>query len=948
MVLLCAGDAVSQTLQYRSPVPGSRFNSRQTNIILKSSGQIDAASLNAGDIRVSGSLSGIHSGNFLLSDDGQTMQFQPETQFEPSEIVTVEFAGDVNTRSGERVERTSFTFTVTPNRESLSKRYQVTESGEVIPRTENAVMRAPEPSDVAADSLPADFPKFTVLTSSGAAPGNYFLTTSDDVAGVGHFFYMIDNAGTVQKYVRRPGHVYDFKVQPNGLMSYADPFSDWGYAGGSRCVHRVLDSNFAVIDSFRAGNGYDADTHEFLMLPNGHVILHAYDIQYVDMSKLIAGGNPNAIVVGSIIQELDLNKNVVFQWRSWDHIAITETYMNTAASAFDYIHVNAYDVDIDGDLLLCFRNTCEIVKVSRTTGEMVWRMGGKKNQFTFIGENEANKPAYYTFQHSFKRLPNGNFMLFDNGNLHAQVFSRGVEYQIDQVNKTATMIWQYRHTPDVYAPTRGSIQKLANGNRIIGWGSASFVGVGKTMITELSPTDQVLFEMESNDKMPSYRALKFVKNAHLVPEGDVTIAELLPGNTYSFNRGDTNRTGISIKLTDATFGYNGVTVERFAYAPQNVQYPDLAPVVPPFRFVIRQSGLSSFTADVTFDSTVTQKVKNIKRAVIFAREFPGSGMFIPLTTVYDSVKRSLTVSTTKFGEFIVGVPDQFTVPPAPTVVTPLMNALVNQTKPALIRWSTAGHITGSHLQIALDSAFTSVIVNDSTLRTSYALWNGYATKTKYFWRAKASNELGTSAWSSTGRFTTAAVYLSIAVPTLNQKLVMNTNVTVTYENNFDERVNIRLYKNGAFALKIKDSTENTGRYVWKVPASGLAADSTYTIRISSALDSTVVSTSQLFTITSSSGITYEPVTAAAFEVFQNYPNPFNPSTSIRFTVPSAQQVKLQVYDVLGKEVAVLADGMMQQGNYSVTFKGERLPSGVYLYRLSSGSMTTVKRMLLVK
>ena len=101
-------------------------------------------------------------------------------------------------------------------------------------------------------------------------------------------------------------------------------------------------------------------------------------------------------------------------------------------SAFDYIHVNAYELDADGNILASFRNTCEIVKINRMTGDIMWHMGGKQNQFTFIGENAANAPTYFTYQHSLVRLPNGNFMMFDNGNLHTNKVSRAVEYAVDQ------------------------------------------------------------------------------------------------------------------------------------------------------------------------------------------------------------------------------------------------------------------------------------------------------------------------------------------------------------------------------------------------------------------------------------------------------------------------------------------------------------------------------------
>ena len=81
---------------------------------------------------------------------------------------------------------------------------------------------------------------------------------------------------------------------------------------------------------------------------------------------------------------------------------------------------------------------------------------------------------------------------------------------------------------------------------------------------------------------------------------------------------------------------------------------------------------------------------------------------------------------------------------------------------------------------------------------------------------------------------------------------------------------------------------------------------------------------------------------------QNYPNPFNPSTEIRFTMPEAADVRLTVYDALGREVARLANGPMGPGYQHVRFDASGLPSGVYLYRLEAGGFTQTNRMVLLK
>jgi len=90
-----------------------------------------------------------------------------------------------------------------------------------------------------------------------------------------------------------------------------------------------------------------------------------------------------------------------------------------------------------------------------------------------------------------------------------------------------------------------------------------------------------------------------------------------------------------------------------------------------------------------------------------------------------------------------------------------------------------------------------------------------------------------------------------------------------------------------------------------------------------------------------------------FKLFQNYPNPFNPNTSINYQLPVSGNVKLKVYDILGREVSTLVDAFKQAGNYKVTFNGSQFSSGVYLYRIAvggnqAGSYSAVKKMILIK
>jgi hypothetical protein len=95
----------------------------------------------------------------------------------------------------------------------------------------------------------------------------------------------------------------------------------------------------------------------------------------------------------------------------------------------------------------------------------------------------------------------------------------------------------------------------------------------------------------------------------------------------------------------------------------------------------------------------------------------------------------------------------------------------------------------------------------------------------------------------------------------------------------------------------------------------------------------------------------EPISGsvpANFTLSQNYPNPFNPTTQIKYSVPRASQVSLKVYNTLGQEVATIFEGAQQAGNYLVTFDGSGLTSGVYLYKLQSGSVSIARKFILMK
>jgi hypothetical protein len=100
--------------------------------------------------------------------------------------------------------------------------------------------------------------------------------------------------------------------------------------------------------------------------------------------------------------------------------------------------------------------------------------------------------------------------------------------------------------------------------------------------------------------------------------------------------------------------------------------------------------------------------------------------------------------------------------------------------------------------------------------------------------------------------------------------------------------------------------------------------------------------------TTAVSVAREPGVPAVYSLSQNYPNPFNPKTVVSYQLPAVSEVRLVVYDLLGREVAVLVNERKNAGVYDISFDGSRLSSGVYFYRLMAGGFVQTKRMLLLK
>jgi hypothetical protein len=491
-------------INYLDPVPAANLVRPENNIIIgfqKPLGLNETEILNS--IAISGTISGKIDGKVIKCSGNKKIIFKPSIPFILGETIVVKLTRKLlsSISSGKRDYAYSFNIlSKKAQRDAYSSTSQIQGNSNFDFSSE----RSRQDNDVL-----FDITQLIVSVDNNPSNGYVFLAP----LAVATQLTITTKDGAPYWYAQT-GYGGDFKKQPNGNLTYFDGF---------QFKHYELDQNYHTIDTFYCGNGYITDIHELRVLGNGHAYVLAYDPEVVDMSQIISGGDTAAQVTGLIIQEVDQNKNVVFQWRSWDHFAITDAWHeNLLAHNIDAVHGNAIEIDNDSNLIISSRHLDEITKINHVTGDIIWRFGGKHNQFTFLGDT-----LKFTYQHAVRRIANGNLTLYDNGNWHSPRYSRAVEYSLDTVNMTATRVWQFRHSPNVFGSWGGYVQRLDNGNTLIGWGGTN------PAVTEVQPNGTTVFEASYPLGVFTYRAYKFDWNGSPVAINNQSVT--VP-NTFKLNQ----------------------------------------------------------------------------------------------------------------------------------------------------------------------------------------------------------------------------------------------------------------------------------------------------------------------------------------------------------------------------------------------------------------------------
>jgi outer membrane protein assembly factor BamB len=386
------------------------------------------------------------------------------------------------------------------------------ESSEHTPKVSPLTGVSPSPADGVWTfrSRPDLSPPAVEVTKKArdTASGYVFVAPEEGEAGQGGSL-IVDDCGQVVWFrplrnpIKSTSRAMNFEVQ-----TYRDrPVLTWGETPGE---YVIFDDSYHEIARFTAANGYNGDHHEFLISPQDTALITIFNAVPRDLTSV--GGTQDSVAMQGIIQELDIETGeVLFEWQSIDHVDLEETFVTPTEDHYpgiDYFHINSIDVDSDNNLLVSARETSTVYKIDRESGEIIWRLGGKKSDF------EMGPGARFAFQHDARRQPDGTISIFDNGSLvfengtpKAVEESRAIVLELDEERMRASLEREYTHPDEQKADAAGNTQVLPNGNVFVGWGRA-------LTISEFSEDGKLLFDAKLPPQNRSYRAFRFPWSAH--------------------------------------------------------------------------------------------------------------------------------------------------------------------------------------------------------------------------------------------------------------------------------------------------------------------------------------------------------------------------------------------------------------------------------------------------
>jgi hypothetical protein len=352
---------------------------------------------------------------------------------------------------------------------------------------------APDPSETARRtfrSRPDLHPPVVSVAGPAADRGSEMILLTPRYGGGGEGVAVFDASGELVWMRRVPGraaadlHPVTWRGRP--ALAWWEGSIEAGLGDGEFVL---VDTTYREIGRVRTV-ARPADLHELVLTPEGRAYAFAMDDTTRDGRRL----------ADMLIQEIEVETGRLrWEWRASDHIDLAESSEPVPEEGpWDWIHFNAIDLEPNGDLLLSARHTDAIYRIDRRTGEVRWRLGGRRSDF---GLPDA---ARFVAQHDIRRLGDGTVSLFDNGTKDpkaTQQVSRGLVLRLDERAMTADVVRELRPPHPSVSSSQGNLTVRPDGSAFIGWGSARYA-------TGYGPDGSVRLDASMPEGWSSYRAYR--------------------------------------------------------------------------------------------------------------------------------------------------------------------------------------------------------------------------------------------------------------------------------------------------------------------------------------------------------------------------------------------------------------------------------------------------------
>jgi Arylsulfotransferase (ASST) len=498
------------------PFPGTRDASPTTSIAFPA---LDPSQIKA--VTVTGSRSRRHAGGLAALPQGRGTAFTPSRPFTAGERVSVHAvlsSSAAGTASGTRgATQLTFSFTVAappanaPAGSSTSSSTTATGSSTGSAKPQPAQSFHSEPN--------LHPPAVSTSPNPDTTSGDIFLDANN---GSQSGPMILDGQGRLVWFDPLPSGqsatdvtVQSYRGQP--VLTFWQGTITSGHGDGEDVI---LNRSYQAVATVRAGNGYQADLHEFAITPQGTALITAYQPVRANLSSI--GGPPDGSVLDSVVQEVDIRTGrVLWEWHALGHVPLTasEAGKPTAGSPYDFFHVNSIQQLPDGNLLVSARNTWGVYEISRSTGKVIWTLGGKDSSF------KMGAGTQFEWQHDARLQPDGTLTLFDDAASPAEESqSRAITLRLDTTAMRASLDRSYTNTPKALAGSQGSMQVLPNGNVFVGWGADPH-------FSEYTPDGRQIFTCSFTLPVQSYRAYRFTWTGLPTTKPDVSVTPRPGGGT---------------------------------------------------------------------------------------------------------------------------------------------------------------------------------------------------------------------------------------------------------------------------------------------------------------------------------------------------------------------------------------------------------------------------------